>query len=796
MKKLLVVFAFAAVSAFAEGEIEYVTLQQDSTNAYDSKELKGKNNWSDGEAPHSGADYLVPAGLKLELDNASFGTFGGDSLTCAGNMVWNGGWGKTFTPAKPLTMRSGNLWQFSSYHFTFTADPLIVEATAASPATFRFNNRGSGDNVDHYYPSTFQSAEDGYLIFETTGATFVNATKLHLESANLSAYNGTLVCRRGVDLMANSLTMPGTLEVGTNIVFSLAKSDGESSFGGLRLRTGSTLKQYSYNTHLIKIAKKLEIEPGAVILPYKFKTWSTQTAEKPDAPNYPVFELTAEAVAASGDLEAMMAGVEVPTAGVNIKYGLPHLCWRIVDVENGGKQICLSYRPIIAQTQNLGWGNYAFSLKQGAGATTDFWSDTRYPHDGVDYFNTSGGNTIASEGGSVPYVFPGETLVVPTPFGLYNGYRDFTANLTFAYGQQFRAMAPGFEYHLRGKITIANEKCYSDGTREDLGETTAAYNFNSGEHSTLVLDAPISGHGLIGFGMNYEGNTKAVNQTVGFAELAGDNTGFDGKVSVSCWQAAGQTPKIPDSYAAIFPADAPYAAGPNSNITLSVSAPENLGGPRAEFAFDALKVNNECRLRIKETATFADATRGWYFPANAYLKVDADKTATVKQTVTFGDGAHVVKEGAGTLILGAAVAEDGAAVTPVLEVAAGALGFAASDALSGVRVTLAADVPFVVDATTEDADLKAKGLVVIGTPFGASGAIPVAFNVGELGADDSLSVGVMTLADDAAADAMLARLKFKHVSRHRVTVTKVANGDGTVTLKADIEPTGFAILVR
>jgi len=165
--------------------------------------------------------------------------------------------------------------------------------------------------------------------------------------------------------------------------------------------------------------------------------------------------------------------------------------------------------------------------------------------------------------------------------------------------------------------------------------------------------------------------------------------------------------------------------------------------------------------------------------------------------MTCGDGARLVKEGAGTLILGGTVGSvANAAVAPTLEVSEGRLGFASTNAFGKLTLSFASDAKLVVDATTSDGVLKAKGVSVGAATFGASGKIPVVIDAGVLGSGDTASVAVMTLADAASAEAMKERLAIKHIAEHKTVLSTVLNGDGTVTILADIKPAGFVIRIK
>ena len=777
------VVAFAVCSS-AVAEVVTLQISDSAGNGpYAGKQdKKGNYYWSDMEAPHAGADYLIPPGMKMGVSAAEGPiAFAGDSLTISDTMWFLGGWGAVYQAGKPVTITGGGRFYASSYHFTASAQPFVSEGTAASPARFYLSNCSSGENKDYYFPSRFRSEEGSVMEFAAgTSDAMVDAARVRLQGSDFSEFKGAVRFAFGAGAYSTEpLSIPGTLEIGTNSILSLTKTSGESSFGTLVFRSGARLVLAANNRHLIKVTQKLEIEEGVSFNLQKFTDFSTGTP-----PDIPVFELTAEAVAASGDLQALL---DKATISRSPAATLPNISWTFAAAADGGTVVGITYREIVKMAAAMGYGNDAFRLDKGE-AVSAHWTDARYPHGQVDYY-LYGFNALAYySGGPARYVFPGETLVVNAPFGLYPNIKDFEANFVFLGANRFRAMGGGTEYHLRGKMHISPYTKTSQGETY-LGEASAAYNFNIGEKSSLTLDADISGEGVLAFGMSWE-EKKAVDRTVGTVALTGDNSKFVGKMSVSCWQAD----TIPADWASLF-GDQPFVPGPFSNITLRVAGPTSLGGVRAAFADDALAIGNECRLAFTETAVFAEPTRGWYFPQKAYVRVPEDCVVTVRQVMKFGAGANVVKEGAGTLMLGATPTAD-AGARPSLRIAEGALGFISTTALAGVDASFDEGTELVVDVLAKDPDMMAKGLVVGDSAVTLPTTLPIVFMADGMTREASASVGVMTFATKSAAEAFAAKLAFGRVAHHRVVKSVQENGDGTFTVRADVLPSGFSVILR
>ena len=114
------VLSYALCAVHSAAAVQ-VTLEVDSVetagvHAYSSAtSASGVPYWSDQDVPHTGADYVVPAGKRLGA-LADDGTFAGDSLTVEGTFWWYGGYNSTFNPGKPLEIRPGGRFYSSSYY--------------------------------------------------------------------------------------------------------------------------------------------------------------------------------------------------------------------------------------------------------------------------------------------------------------------------------------------------------------------------------------------------------------------------------------------------------------------------------------------------------------------------------------------------------------------------------------------------------------------------------------------------------------------------------------------------------
>ena len=147
-KTVCLLAALGAAGIFTAARGDYVTLMEGDGS--DGRSFNGAGHWSDGLAPHSGADYLVALGgdecgdvsLVLGMNMANFSsnkTFGGDSLTL-GELNGLGGFVQHRT-TKQLTYKILNLvkgcyWSESSGSTTLAGDSWHVLSPIADPFSF------------------------------------------------------------------------------------------------------------------------------------------------------------------------------------------------------------------------------------------------------------------------------------------------------------------------------------------------------------------------------------------------------------------------------------------------------------------------------------------------------------------------------------------------------------------------------------------------------------------------------------------------------------------------------------
>ena len=778
----------------------YVTLEADDTGNGANSSFHSAKNWSDKDVPpnygvpHAGTNYYVKAGKVFVLDDVANSStaegFAGDSIVVGGQVKMNGAWGK-IANCGPLTMLPDSVFYWVNIG-NIVGGSVHVKGTGTSttkPVLFRSGRNGNNESLYSMNADmSFSSDADGELYWMLDSGRTIGVTFTVPE--DWSGFTGTFRMGRNLTFKTKSgrYNMAGHAIITTNAMLQLTASSGQSEIGALTIQKNGVLNLSAANgTQMVKITTKLEMEPGALVIPQTFSGNLIAAQEF-----HPVFNLTAEAVAAglpdfssipvadSGRKASLVNGHEA-TTGI-----FPGLNWVVRDAEGGGKTVGFSYKETVAVTNGMSYANCGF-IPNGTGAAdpANFWADGQYPQKGKAYYNP--GKNLIIRGTGNPYVFPGDSFMhYAGAMGIFSDSRDMTiTNLILAGNGRTRLMSSGTVYHLRGTLKVLRTE---EGTKTPTA--SCGWKFNVGDKCTQFIDSDISGDGVLAMQMDTEVGSSSWNKTLpcGIVELTGDNSAFQGKMTVDCWQTAG-------SYAGYF--DTPYQPGPYSNITLRVSSQSNLGGALPQAAYNALTINNECRLTLLSTAEFAEPTRGWFFPSNAYLRVEEGAVATVTSPITFGQ--KLVKEGAGALMLGGtASVASGLAGRPQVKVEAGSLGFVSSTAIAGLDVDFAPGTSLRLKVTQPGEGMSARGVDLTNASITSSSAIPIVFDAsdGDGAAKRDIAVPVCTIpTSEASSYADL--FSISHAPRgYNAALTWTQNGDSTMTLRAELTTKGFVISFR
>ena len=778
--------AYDAIYTAAAG---YVTLEADDSGNGDKSSFHTGLHWSDHEEPHPGTNYYVKTGKALYLDHVQSGGtpegFHGDSIVVGGQVRMNGALGAKAI-CGPLTMLPDSVFHWETFG-NVTGGSVHIKGTGTStvkPVVFR-----SGTKNEKSVPSvnalmSFSSDADGELywrFYDPDGTRDIGIAFTVQE--DWSEFLGTFRIGRNFTFQTESglYRMPGNLIVTTNAMLRLTAATGQSEIGALTIQTNGVLNLSAANgSQTVRISKKLELEPGALVIPQSFGG-----SRLPAQEFHPVFELTAEAVAAGlPDFTTIPVAICGRQPSIENGHGpvftiFPELGWEVRNSEGGGKTVGFSYKETVSVTNSMNFSKTGF-IKNGTGDAdpAKYWSDGLYPQKGKGYYSSY--NLFIR--GADPYVFPGDSFMVNGAHVLlYGDAKDVTiSNLVLVGNGKVRLTTSEREYHLRGTIKTLK-----------MGASTS-FRFMGGDKCTQFIDSDISGDGLLEFSMDTEVASSSWNKTlpVGTFELTGDNSAFSGKMMVDCWQTADS------KYDAYF-GGVPYVPGPYSNITLRVSSQANLGGALPETAYDALTVSNECRLALLSTAEFCEPTRGWFFPENAYLRVENGAVATVSSPITYG--AKLVKEGPGTLVLGGASrVAPGVAVRPKLKVEEGSVGIVSPTAIGGLDVDFSAGTSLCLKAKPDKPEMAERGVDLTDASISSGSAISVELDMAgvDIEGGERVFVAICTVPSSQVSQ-YVGKFSFANsVSKYVLELTWVANPDSTSTLRAKVgKPAGFVLTV-
>ena len=324
--------------------------------------------------------------------------------------------------------------------------------------------------------------------------------------------------------------------------------------------------------------------------------------------------------------------------------------------------------------------------------------------------------------------------------------------------------------HLYGNVCITNFQ----------PTTGIAAIFSSCRNQDAYIDARLYGPGNIKiYGTLY---SYAVSSATFW--ITADNSDFSGKMTVTNEQ---------DS--------------PATNTTLRITAANQLGGTRSEFAYDALKLSNWSRLRADASLDFNEPTRGVYFLGGNYVNVYAAANTLTLSTQTTLAGT-LVKEGSGTLALGgvlkftSAQSDTPIAGTNILQVKAGRIKPASKTGADGLAISFAAGTGLRLAPVAEtDPDVSRYGLYDVkwATPFDLSATDGKLNVVLDLPSDKReipavLSFGVCTVPA-AAADALDDNIVLPSVKGRKLRIEPVDNEDGTVTFTATYFKDGMTLII-
>ena len=769
------------LSAFAEGD-GYVRLiaNSDTTTGF-----AGENIWSETVEDPSTRDYLVSG--KPVLKTASEEVVNAKSLTFG---VIGGAKGTYFVYYPVSFMGSGGvIFANGLCHIRATSVYIGGKATFSSPASEPFIFHGGYRNKFLAFTNDVHAAESsGILVYSAVadGDSSNGPQPFALEfRGNAEDFCGSVV-----------VTSQYT-SAGTPVTASFVLSNKASYFGGsvtverdavfkpmiatsidaLTLRNGALLNLKAGEKLTVRTALKVEGGPVPVTLE--------------GAPNQSVAELKRyDLIEMPADCECSVDDFQVKNNGSS-NYTQP---WLKMELSEDGttKTLYALYHPVVKLTKDEE-NNFSATDPMGASSVTNgtFWSDEKPVHGGdfVYHIPKISGTTYFTlpYQAEAPYVFPAPAICFAGATALFlRSDENVVSNVFFRGGNEGVGI-----WGLRNNkndMTLRSNEFFLDGQLTFYLRNEIAIRFAGpikGSSSSTVTIWSMSG------------STSACG---GRAELNGDNSRFAGRIYVT-------------------------ANGSNNisfnkdHASLIVTKANNLGGKRAEFAYDALKLDRFGQLDVREDITLDEPSRGIFMSDRGRISVAEGKTMKVLQPLTFDGPAY--KEAAGTLELGGdlrfldpegAVTESipadasnrtffvvGGFVKPISAYALDGLDVVFSNKTSKIETGL------MLDMDPQDPVMKEKGICNIKSPHpfefrddDAHKKIPVRAVFGEEEVGNKCTFAVMTVK--SGCESVFDRLEIvrpENFKSHKIILDTVADETaGTVTLKVTFKLYGSVFSVR
>ena len=838
MKKLLTIMA-ASVAATVFGgygdlpdtfdaSTGYVTL--DTTDRAGDESSGGfssfyvGDHWSDGEAPHSNANYYVPWGkmlatprgpdsivAKLAVDPTCL-TFKGDIVVAAGEVRGQSS-GYEFT-IPDLRMLPGSDFYWGAPWPTLRGD-VTVYGTEASPVRFDYYLSGDGfrqevaQNVKgdasswlsvrapRYGDRSDKLAYVGHIALTGDLSEFFGTLKIDDYLANgakgHSSYFGYEFANSSVSNAAVTvgnqgsiyLTAPEGVEVrslsinGADTIIRILNSDNWSH-DVPRFTVREALALNGHSVSLALCSYTLQSKNGGYV--YSVSHITPEPAE-----DVALIRLKPAAVA-NGLPRDLYESFTFGIADTKAKTEwLPD--------PDGGMTL---WRPAYVMCQfNDAQDRSSMTNTLTSSGSNNFWSNGLNPADDPDsatkrYFSDKTMH-VPRAAANAPFAFGGGALVLNGgSFNMYNGGYGFYCKELVLKGATFMMCNASHQGDQRkddedgGYYTI-----YRIQGEKLVVPAPYVNTFNVwGVRKLMRIESEVVGGGTIKCSTFAAGD---YNNDRSFYEFTALNTNFTGKINVS------------------MPYETKYAIPvPNWNqrTRLFVYDERNLGGGRDTFAYDALYLDHYAELFPLNDVTFTDGwNRGIAIGDIGRMNVTNNLTLSILRPLNVNG--NLVKDGAGTLALGGTLTFNGAtqSATPtanknLLTVRGGSIKPLAAHAFDGLAITFTNNASIKLDATTADADLLNYGIVNVKettAPIALAAnqsVIPVTVTPPENGDVARFAVAICTVGESFAETLPVEKFSVARAGRYRCNrVEKRSNGDGTVTYLASFFVPGAMLVV-
>ena len=802
----------------------YVTLNASDGYLAGNQSFFFAKNWSDGNAPHPGAGYYVPAGRWLgtphvdsdvtaQLDvDPDCQTFKGRTLVIAG-YIWhlNGTYEFTFPD---LHMLPGAYISYTALKPSLNGK-MTVYGTSENPVRVKFA-MSVGYSI---LMGMKMNGDSGSCLATDWGTQTPSWLKL---TGDLSDYCGTLRVGCGTSTASSNVgfwilqgSLGGTVELPRAKASLVVGSESGLTVGGLCVTSADTRlfidgTKLSAASPRLTITNSLEMSHAAYVMMNGITGGSTSTAlpgisgfSEPTEPGeLKLIRLTPEAVANGGWTEAKLSDKFVPPNSPALQRSV--VLWR--DDADGGKTLWL-----VTGVQHAGFGDgtteSSITRETQSSSGKYFWSSETCPATDLNaadlvWMSTNRVSLPASTG---VYRFPGKSLVVSSGALLqaFNGSDGFWCDDLVWCRSGLNTASVGTTTDPARKDENGNDyRFYKLQGRIRVPANNVNTLQSYGARCVIRVESEVSGSGDITLTtVNSSSNFK---NHCGYHEFTALNTNFMGKVRVTTTTAAASGTQQPS---------AGYTT-PNwtEHVRLFVSDERNLGGARDAFAWDALYLDQYSDLFPLNDVTFTDGwNRGIAIGNIGRMHVTNGLTLAIWRPLNVNG--NLVKEGGGTLALGGPLTFGGASqsATPtaganLLTVMGGFVKPLATNAFDGLAITFTNNAALKVDGMSADAGLLKYGLVntkettapVSLAPNQATLSVTVDFGAATEPPAVQWTVGLVTL-DTTKAEALKPQMVLSNPApfkNWRGTLDIVANGDGTSTIVVNYKMAGMTILFR
>ena len=751
---------------------KYVQLETTDTTTFSS--ITNGEHWSTHEPPEAGLKYFVPSDKTISspLVRGSHATFEGDELIIAGHFMMLGH-SDAYLEVPHFTMFHGTAFDFAGnvragrrYFGEMTVDPQrLGYQTDRNYIDVTLPTRGSSATI-----TRIQDLD--YDLVGPSGAVIYWGR--HNESTQLrvglcwfgdnTRYFGKLMATGANSVLGiGTSDMPGTVQLlnqahfarFTNRVSGVGLAGVPNVISKLVMADDTTIECASGApltvTNELSLGSTINLAFGGSLMP--------SLAATPAQTN----DVITLAAGATGTLDINTFNMSYDKLGP-----FPAITsFSVVTNADNSKTLRVTTREIVAFDRTA-------SVKQ---------ADIEATEPGKDYLYSpnSSATTKRNYYSYTGDAFKGETLylnnvdnfVCPnkTAEGIYapNLYLAGSSAAHLYSVDTFKVR--GYSaYYVRGGMTLDPD--YS-GTWKIRGS------------KLLFVESTVSGSADLRLNAIFVG---ASGHNPGYVEFTALNTNFTGRVI------------------AYNPVDE-NAGVPHENMTLTVFATDgrNLGGPLADFTYDALTLSGWCKLAtVTNSVVFDQANRGVLVQGNGQVEVTDGDAITFMNPLTMAG--ELLKKGPGTLALGGAMrfidgeeATEPLAGTNVVTVKAGWIKPLATNALDGAALAFGTgtgirlDVSPTADGLAERGFVNVKANGSVGMAAGATGKIMLAFDGMPSG---TVTLGVATLPARSDAEALCSLLQVVRPKGFKGILSVVENDDGSATVKVALSQPGTAFVIR